>query len=551
MQSDNAIDPLQYGTLYQTLQRTAAKWGPQTAYGVPPMAGRSYHPRGKEYSWTQTLALAEEYKTIYARAGYGFGHRIAFLFSQRPRFLFHYFALNALGCSVVLLNPDYRRDEIQFVIEHSEACLAVTIASRLQDLEAVSRDLGHRLPVVTLEDFPERLPEPPRSAEGTPDGTTEAALLYTSGTTGRPKGCILTNEYFHTWGTWYASRDGVIRLREGQERMYNPLPLHHANCLGISMSGMLVTGGALFFPDRFHGSTWWQDLVNCRITAVHYQGVIPNVLLKLSPSPLERQHQVRFGFGAGIDSSQHAECEKRFGFPFVEFWAMSETGRFITDNIEPRLIRTRAIGRAVPGLDARAVDENDRDVPDGQPGELVVRHTAAAPRKGFFSGYLKDEKATEDAWRGGWFHTGDQVTRDRAGMFYFLDRKKNIIRRSGENIAAAEIEECLAVHPKVKQAAVLAVADELREEEVMACIVTREGATDAVELARELFDWCHQRLAYFKVPAWWLFRSDLPVTTSQRVHKIQIFPAGVDPRKVAGIIDFRGAKKAPSKSTTE
>ncbi|HEY8440991.1 MAG TPA: hypothetical protein VIK79_06015, partial [Xanthobacteraceae bacterium] len=118
----------------------------------------------------------------------------------------------------------------------------------------------------------------------------------------------------------------------------------------------------------------------------------------------------------------------------------------------------------------------------------------------------------------------------------------------GENIAAAEIEECLAVHPKVKQAAVLAVPDELREEEVMACIVPREGVSGGSDLARELFDWCYEKLAYFKVPAWWLFKSDLPVTTSQRVHKIQIFPAGADPRKQPGIIDFRSVKKAPSKA---
>lgn len=538
------MDPLEYGTLYQTLKRTAARWRDQTAYGVPAMAGRAYHPRGREWSWAETLALAEAYKAVYARAGYGFGHRIAFLFSQRPEFLFHYYALNALGCSVVLLNPEYRREEIHYVVEHSEAVLTVAIESRLDDLRAVCRNLDQQIPVVALEEFPDRLPEPPRAGDGTPDGTTEAALLYTSGTTGRPKGCILTNEYFHTWGTWYASRGGVIALREGQERMYNPLPLHHANGLGISVSGMLVTGGALYFPDRFHGSTWWKDLVNCRITCMHYQGVIPNVLLKMPPCPEERQHQVRFGFGAGIDSSQHAECERRFGFPFVEFWAMSETGRFITDNIEPRMIEKRAIGRATPGLDARAVDEHDHDVPD----ELVIRHTAAAPRKGFFSGYLKNEQATEEAWRNGWFYTGDQVMRDASGMFHFMDRKKNIIRRSGENIAAAEIEECLAVHPKVKQAAVLAVPDALREEEVMACIVVQDGAQGGEDLARELFDWCHDRLAYFKVPGWWLFKADLPLTTSQRVHKIQIFPAGVDPREQPGVIDVRSLKKAPAKT---
>lgn len=539
------MDPLDYGTLYQTLRRTAAKWGDRAAYGVPAMPGRAYHPRGREFSWAETLAETQTLIAVYARCGYGLGHRIAFLFSQRPEFLFHYYALNALGCSVVLLNPDYRRDEIRYVIEHSDACLAVANAARLEDVAAVCGALERPVPVVALEDFPPRLPEPPRCAGGTPDGTSEAALLYTSGTTGRPKGCILTNEYFHSWGTWYASRGGVIALREGEERMYNPLPLHHANCLGISFSGMLVTGGALFFPDRFHGSTWWQDLVDCRITAVHYQGVIPNVLLKLPPCPEERRHQLRFGLGAGIDASQHAECERRFGFPLVEMWAMSETGRFITDNVEPRRIETRAIGRAAPGFEARAVDRNDAEVPDGQPGELVVRHNAAAPRKGFFSGYLKNAEATQEAWRNGWFHSGDLVTRDADGMFYFVDRIKNIIRRSGENIAAAEIEECLVIHPKVKQAAVLAVADAMREEEVMVCIVPRAGAAGGADLARELFAWCRQRLAYFKVPGWWLFRPELPVTTSQRVHKIQIFPAGVDPREEPGAIDLRAMKKAP------
>ncbi|MBV9757710.1 MAG: AMP-binding protein [Alphaproteobacteria bacterium] len=539
------MDPLEHNTLHDTLTRIAAKWPDQVAYGVPPMPGREYHPAGKEYTWAETLAHCQELRARYARSGYGLGHRVAFLFSQRPEFLFHYYALNSLGSSVVLLNPEYRREEIQYVVAHSEAVLAVANASRLAEVQDVCRSLEQPISAVPLEDFPDSLPEPPRISDGGPDGSTEAALLYTSGTTGRPKGCILTNEYFHTWGTWYASRGGVIALREGQERMYNPLPLHHANCLGISVSGMLVTGGALFFPDRFHGSTWWKDLVGCRITCLHYQGVIPNVLLKMPPSPEERQHQVRFGFGAGIDASQHADCERRFGFPFVEFWAMSETGRFITDNVEPRLIETRAIGRAAPGLDARAVDENDNEVPDGDPGELVIRHTAAAPRKGFFSGYLKNDHATAEAWRGGWFHTGDQVMRDSSGMFYFMDRKKNIIRRSGENIAAAEIEECLAVHPKVKQAAVLAVPDALREEEVMACIVVQEGVAAGEALARELFDFCGEHLAYFKVPGWWLFKDDLPLTTSQRVHKIQIFAAGVDPREQPGIIDFCSHKKAP------
>ena len=149
----------------------------------------------------------------------------------------------------------------------------------------------------------------------------------------------------------------------------------------------------------------------------------------------------------------------------------------------------------------RIVDEADRDVADGEPGEMLVRHSAATPRRGCFSGYLKDEAATEVAWRGGWFHTGDTVWRGADGMLHFVDRKKNIIRRSGENIAAAEVEAILLTHPDVAQAAVIAVKDELREEEVLACVVLKRPMP-AEDAADALFRHCYERLAYYKAPGW-------------------------------------------------
>ena len=405
------------------------------------------------------------------------------------------------------------------------------------------------MPVVPFERFPDRLPQPKHSAEaGVPSPATEAALLYTSGTTGRPKGCILTNEYFHSFGACYLSLGGRLDFRHGEDRLYNPLPLHHANCLSVSAPCMLLAGGCLIFPDRFHASTWWQDLVATRATAVQFQGIIPNILLKLAPCREERAHRVRFALCAGVEPSQHETFEKRFGFPVVEMWAMTETGRLISDNNEPRSIHTRAFGKPNPWVEARAVDEQDREVPANVPGELVIRHSAAAPRKGFFAGYLKNPEATEEAWRNGWFHTGDAVVRDESGTFYFVDRKKNIIRRSGENIAAAEVEACLTAHDKVKQVAVLAAPDEVREEEVMACVIAK-SAQDAADapareaLARELFDWCYGRMAYFKAPGWILFIDNLPTGTSAKVQKIAIFPAGTDPRQQAGAIDLRALKK--------
>ncbi|HET6521694.1 MAG TPA: class I adenylate-forming enzyme family protein, partial [Geminicoccaceae bacterium] len=247
------MDAFDYGTLYDTFNRTVARWGDRPAYAVPPMEGRAYHPDGKEYTWRETAAAVEALRRKYADAGYGLGHRVAILFAQRPEFFFHYYALNALGCGVVPINPDYRRDEIAYLMDHSEACLALAVDDRLGDLRAVAREAGDRFPVASFDDPPDSLPEArTRPADGRPDGATEAALLYTSGTTGRPKGCVLSNEYFHTFGSSYLGHGGLIAMRDGVERMYNPLPLHHANCLSISAPAMLLSGGCLVFPDRFH-----------------------------------------------------------------------------------------------------------------------------------------------------------------------------------------------------------------------------------------------------------------------------------------------------------
>jgi acyl-coenzyme A synthetase/AMP-(fatty) acid ligase len=165
------------------------------------------------------------------------------------------------------------------------------------------------------------------------------------------------------------------------------------------------------------------------------------------------------------------------------------------------------------------------------------------PRHGFFSGYLKDPAATEEAWRGGWFHTGDVVRQAADGMLYFVDRKKNIIRRSGENIAAAEVEACLQAHEAVAQVAVIAVPDEIREEEVMACVVAMPGRVADQALGEALARWCRDRLAYFKAPGWVLFVERLPTTGTQKVQKAQIFARGEDPRRQPGALDLRERKR--------
>jgi crotonobetaine/carnitine-CoA ligase len=245
-----------------------------------------------------------------------------------------------------------------------------------------------------------------------------------------------------------------------------------------------------------------------------------------------------------VEPELHAAFERRFGFPLIEVWGMTETGRIYADSHEPRRPTTRAFGRPHGRFEARVVDDADRDVTRGAEGELVVRWGGAeGPRHGFFSGYLKNAEATEEAWRGGWFHTGDVVRQDGEGMLYFVDRKKNIIRRSGENIAAAEVEACLQAHDAVAQVAVVAVPDEVREEEVMACVVPMAGVAADPELAEALQAHCLARLAYFKAPGFILFVPSLPTTGTQKVQKAHIFPRGEDPRRRPGALDLRERKK--------
>ena len=223
---------------------------------------------------------------------------------------------------------------------------------------------------------------------------------------------------------------------------------------------------------------------------------------------------------------------------------MTETGHVIADNHEPRSIDTRAFGRPDRGLEARVVDDDDAPVAAGTAGEFCVRWGGGeGPRHGFFAGYHKNPAATEEAWRGGWFHTGDIVTMAADGLCTFVDRSKNIIRRAGENIAAAEVEAVIQSHPAVAQVAAIAAPDEVREEEVLACIVAMPGSATGADLAREIQAFCLAKLAYFKVPGWVLFVEALPTTGTQKVQKTRIFPAGTDPRREPGAIDLRDTKK--------
>jgi len=538
-------------TVHEAFTATAARTPRADFLCVEAMTAQTYGIAEGTIRWDDAAATVEALRTAYAQAGYGHGHRVGLLLENRPAFLFHWFALNALGVSVVPINAEMRAAELEYLIGHSEIGLAITLPERAADLRAAAQRAGIAFEAVPTDDSAAFAPPPAAApapfAARAIDAQTECALLYTSGTTGRPKGCMLNNAYFLRAGQWYAELGGLCTVRPDAERVITPLPLNHVNAMAFSTMVVLIAGGCLIQLDRFHPSRWWHSVRATGATIVHYLGVMPAMLLAAPASAADRDHHVRWGFGAGVDRKNHALFEERFGFPLVEAWAMTETGAAacVMAHHEPRHIGTSCFGRAEAFVDLRLVDERDTDVPDGTPGELLVRSSGPDPRRHFFSGYLKDDTATTDAWAGGWFHTGDMVRRDAEGNLFFVDRKKNVIRRSGENISAVEVESVLNQHPAVKASAVAATPDTVRGDEVLACIVLRDAVSveqreqTAASIVRHALD----QLAYYKAPGYVAFVDALPLTASQKIQRGQLREMAQQLPGQAGCIDMRAMKK--------
>lgn len=511
-------------TVHQAFSRAAARWAARPFLCVLEETAGIYDIPAGEIGYAVAAAQIESLRSSYAAAGYGHGHRVGLLLENRPAFFLHWFALNALGASVVPINPDLRAAELEYLIGHSEIALAVALRGRHADLLEAARRAGRRIAVMADGDAPPAPDSAPPLAGTDPDELTECALLYTSGTTGRPKGCILPNRYFLHAGRWYAGIGGLAELHDGSDRMITPLPLVHMNAMAYSAMAMILTGGCLIPLDRFHPRSWWHSVRASGATIIHYLGVMPAMLMKAADSPEDRNHHVRFAFGAGVDRTLHAAFEARFGFPLLEAWAMSETGAgaVIIANREPRQVGSNCFGREGEDVRVRVVTDDGDEAALGQQGELLVKHAGDDPRYGFFAGYLKDEVATDEAWAGGWFHTGDIVRRDADGQLHFVDRKKNVIRRSGENIAAVEVESVLQQHRRVKSVAVAAVPDPVRGDEVMACVVAVVAPVNRAameQMATELVEWCLSELAYYKAPGYVVFVDSLPLTVTNKIQR--------------------------------
>jgi acyl-CoA synthetase (AMP-forming)/AMP-acid ligase II len=510
---------------------------------APACAELPYAPQGFRYSYGEALMRIEALRAAYAAAGYGRGACVALLLENRPDFVWHWLALNGLGVSILPINPDLRADDLAYQLAMVEPDLAVAlpethalIAKAWSDKASSTARIiapGDALPVCRAAVT--------RQVAALDD---PCALLFTSGTTAKPKCCVLSNDYFLRIAGWYVTQEGEAAMSDGAEVVLTPLPLFHINALGCTILGMILKGGTAVPLDRFHARRWWRTVKESGATAIHYLGVMPAILLQLEREDADTTHRVRFGFGAGVDPRHQEIFEQRFGFPLVEGWSMTETGGggVTTTAGGPRHVGKRCIGRATQTMDYRIVDDEGADLPRGMPGELLVRQKGNAPRRWYFTEYLKDAAATAEAWAGGWFHTGDVVFEGEDRSLFFVDRKKNIVRRSGENIAVIEVEGVLMSLDAVASVAVAPVPDEIRGEEVFALIVPREAPADQRAVAEQIASACAERLAYHKVPGHIAFVDAVPVTATQKLQRGSIKAIAAAAVGAPGTVDLRAFK---------
>ena len=329
----------------------------------------------RELTYDQAAVAVGQIVKWYRNAGYGRGHRVSLLLDSRAEFYLHWLALNAIGATLVCIGPEQVEEEVQALLKFGNVDLLLCLPTRVEAARRAARDLP-RLSVGDVEATGGCLPaaRTPNDEDARAAGDC-AAIVFTSGSTGQPKGCMLSNDYFLTFGRWYRDLGGRCQLRPGLERIITPLPPHHVNALAFSSMGAILTGGCVVQLDRFRSDRWWQTVRESRATVMHYLGVMPSMLLKLPHSEAEGRHELRFGFGGGVRGTDHPVFEERFGVPLIEAWAMTETGGAgtISTHIGPRHVGTGCIGQPSPRYsEAQIVDESGSLIPTETVGKKLL-----------------------------------------------------------------------------------------------------------------------------------------------------------------------------------
>lgn len=463
------------------------------------------------YSWRQVTDLAGAIAARFSDLGVGRGDHVHLHLPNRPEFLLAWFAAAQLGAVIVPTNTAASPTELAYIVEHAEARLSLTDAAGAAGVRAAWQIAGGDAPVLVCED--ERLLELPPGRVATayaPEPGDQLAVMYTSGTTSRPKGVRITHANYVYAGEVVAA---ALRLT-AEDRFLVVLPLFHANAQYYSTMSTLVSGGTLILAARFSAGRALDQAARLRATVASLFAAPMRMILAQEPTPLWREHVLRVvAFAQSLTDEELARWDALIGAPLLQLYGMTETiGPPLMNPLDGER-RHETVGRPVLGYVCRIVREDGMPAAVGEPGELLV---GGIPGVSLMDGYLHDAEATAAALADGWLHTGDVVSADAEGYVTFIGRTKDMIKRSGENIAASEVEAVLLSHPAVTDAAVFGVPDAMRDEKVVAYVVTRRRLESGGD---ELIAWCAERLAKFRVPEHVELVADLPRTAVGKVMK--------------------------------
>ena len=500
-------------TLPRMLRRQAALYGNRRLVEI----------NGQAWSFVETLEMAARFGGALHAAGIERGDHVAVMCGNRQELLQIYLGCGWIGAVTVPINTASRGAQLAHILANSQAKLLVLQAEFAHAVNSLEITLPSLRAVWLIgdADLADRWPRParfPAPAEPVPEAAIgpgdTVAILYTSGTTGVSKGVCCPHAQYFWWGVNTAR---LIGLR-GDDVLLTTLPLFHTNALNTFYQALL-TGAALVVEPRFSASGFAASLSRHDANVTYLLGAMVPILLSRPPSELDRAHRVRIALAPGVPERFHPEFRERFGIELLDGYGSTETNFVLGCTLPGQHPGT--MGPAVDGFEARVVDDADNTLPDGVPGELVLR---ANEPFAFATGYFGMPEKTVEAWRNLWFHTGDRVVRDAGGYFRFIDRMKDAIRRRGENISSYEVEQVLLSHPDVSEAAAFPVGSELAEDEVMVAIVAREGhlLTPAM-----LSEYCKGRMPAFAIPRFIEFLTALPMTENGKVQKFRLRERGV------------------------
>lgn len=475
--------------------------------------------RERSWSWGEFAGKVDAAARVLAARGIGKGDRMGVMGRNCDGHVVLLFALSRLGAIMVPVNPEFGVEEAKYVLHHAEVSAVAATGDTLDVARKAAAGLKTPVWFVALDGAATGAPllddliqsAPPFALPRDVKADATCLIVYTSGTTGFPKGAMHSQKSFVTGGEAFVQR---VYLQD-DDRVMVVLPLFHINAMFYSVAGTLAAGASMVIIPKFSASTFWQTAVDTGATEVNIIEAIGSILRARPRSEFRPEHKITKIYG--VRASMDETFKNEFNIPHrIGGYGMTEIPGVTCNPFEglQKLGSMGPIGRhpdpARPWARCRVVDDEGVDVADGEPGELWVKTPI------IMQGYFRDPEQTANTFHEGWFKTGDLVKRDSDGYFYFISRKRDIIRRRGENIAAAELDRVVGEHPAIAEAGTIAVPSELGEDEIFVVCAVKPGASVS---AQEIADWCRARLAPQKVPRFVAFVDELPHTPTHKIAK--------------------------------